>query len=187
MVLIVDVVRDRKIMQIYTVLKIEANGNLSFLFSKEKFCQGNVSSLSFAIRYRLISDLTRITYAAISLSLHTSRQAKWSRNCCLLLQQCKHSRFLLHRLFQLWSQVFVEVPKHFRFTMRLDLVHAIKAGLRSIKPDNLFDDSAFRRRLPLLQFAHKTSSCLACENEFQLKQKLKRRNTFPFQALAYAL
>jgi len=92
MVLIVDVVRDRKIMQIYTVLKIEANCNLSFfvyirfcdvglrkartLFSEEKFCQGNVSSLSFAICYRLISDLTGITYAAISLSLHTSRQTK---------------------------------------------------------------------------------------------------------------
>jgi len=43
------------------------------------------------------------------------------------------------------------------------------------------------RRLPLLQFARKTSFCLACENEFHLKQKLKRRNTFPFQALAYAL
>ena len=28
--------------------------------------------------------------------------------------------------------------------------------------------------------------CLACENEFHSKQKLKRRNTFPFQALAYA-
>ena len=92
MVLIVDVVRDRKIMQIYTVLKIEANNNLSFfvyirfcdvglrkaktLFSKEEFCQGNVSSLSFAICYRLISDLMRITYAAISLSLHTSCQTK---------------------------------------------------------------------------------------------------------------
>ena len=50
-------------MQIYTVLKIEVNGNLSFfvdihfcdfglpkaktLFSEENFCQGNVSSLSF--------------------------------------------------------------------------------------------------------------------------------------------
>ena len=93
MVLIVDVVRDQKIMQIYTVLKIEANGNWSFfvyirfcdfglrkaktyLFSEEKFCQGNVSTLSFAIFYRLISDLTQITYAAISLSLHTSRQTK---------------------------------------------------------------------------------------------------------------
>ena len=43
------------------------------------------------------------------------------------------------------------------------------------------------RRLPLLQFARKTSSCLACENEFHSKQKLKQRNTFPFQALAYAL
>ena len=92
MVLIVDVVRHRKIMQIYTVLKIEANGNLSFfvymrfcdvglrkaktLFSEENFCQGIVSSLSFAICYRLISNLTWITYAAISLSLHTSRQMK---------------------------------------------------------------------------------------------------------------
>ena len=94
MVLIIDVIRDRKIMQIPpTVLKIEVNGNWSFfvyirfcnvgvrkaktyLFSEEKFCQGNVSSLSFAICYRLISDLTRITYAAISLSLHTSCQTK---------------------------------------------------------------------------------------------------------------
>ena len=92
MVLIIDVVCDRNILQIYTVLKIEANGNLSFfvyvrfcdvglrkaktLFSEENFCQGNVSSLSFAICYCLISDLTWITYAAISLSLHTSRQTK---------------------------------------------------------------------------------------------------------------
>ena len=43
------------------------------------------------------------------------------------------------------------------------------------------------RRLPLLQFACKTSMCLACENEFHLEQKLKRRNTLTFHALAYAL
>ena len=37
MVLIVDAVRDRKIMQIYTVLKIDANGNWSF-FVYIRFC-----------------------------------------------------------------------------------------------------------------------------------------------------
>ena len=95
-------------MQIYTVLKIEANCNLSFfvyirfcdaalpkvglpkaktLFSEANFCQGKASSFSFAICYRLISDLTRITYAAISLGMHSSRQTKG----CLILQRSTHT------------------------------------------------------------------------------------------------
>ena len=43
---------------------------------------------------------------------HSSRQRKRSRNHCLLLQQCTHTK-LLHRLLQLWSPQFVKAPSRF--------------------------------------------------------------------------
>ena len=67
---------------------------------------------------------------------HSSRQRKRSRNHRLLLQQCMQTKLFLHRLLQLWSPQFVEAPSRFYLTVRL--AHAIKTGLRSIKPVNLF-------------------------------------------------
>ena len=67
---------------------------------------------------------------------HSSRQRKRSRNHRLLLQQCTHTKLFLHRLLQLWSPQFVEAPSRFYSTVRL--AHAIKTGLRSIRPVNLF-------------------------------------------------
>ena len=46
-------------------------------------------------------------------STHSSRQRKRSRNHRLLLQQCTYTKLLLHRLLQLWSPQFVEVPSRF--------------------------------------------------------------------------
>ena len=67
---------------------------------------------------------------------HSSRQRKRSCNHRLLLQQCMNTKLFLHRQLQLWSPQFVEAPSHFNSTVHL--AHAIKTGLQSIKPVNLF-------------------------------------------------
>ena len=67
---------------------------------------------------------------------HSSRQRKRSCNHRLLLQQCMNTKLFLHWLLQLWSPQFVEAPSRFNSTVRL--AHAIKTGLQSIKPVNLF-------------------------------------------------
>ena len=67
---------------------------------------------------------------------HSSCQRKWSHNHFLLLQQYAHTKLFLHGLLQLWSPQFVEAPS--RFYSTVCLAHAIKTGLRLIKPVNLF-------------------------------------------------
>ena len=74
---------------------------------------------------------------------HSSRPTKWSRNPCLCLRQCKDTKFLLHRLFQLWSQLSV-CGSAIGFSVNVGSARVIKTGLRSNKQDNVFDVSAFR-------------------------------------------
>ena len=68
-------------------------------------------------------------------TLHSSRQKKRSCNHRLLLQQCMNTKLFLHRLLQLWSPV---CGSAITFNSTVRLAHAIKTGLQSIKPVNLF-------------------------------------------------
>ena len=128
--------------------EIEANRNLSFflhkfgwylkakvgfLKAKTLFTEGK-GFFAFFSDQAMFDPWSFVDYRRDDSTPNSSRQRKRSRNH-RLLQQCTYPKLFPHRLLQLWSPKFVGAPS--RFYSTVCLAHAIKTGLRSIKPVNL--------------------------------------------------
>ena len=97
--------------------------------------------LSLAIWYSSISDLTWITYVAIPLRIPAvKRNDHWIISYVFDSARIPNSFFVDCFSFEancLWKRHCVSGG---------GTVHSIETGLRSTKPNNLFNDSAFRRQ-----------------------------------------
>ena len=108
---------------------------VGLLKAKTLFTEGK-GFFAFFSDQAMFDPWSFVDYRRSDSTPNSSRQRKRSRNHRQLLQQCTHTKLFPHRLLQLWSPKFVGAPSRFYSTVRL--AHAIKTGLRSIKPVNLF-------------------------------------------------
>ena len=108
---------------------------VSLLKAKTLFAEGK-GFFTFFSNQAMLYPWSLMDHRRCNSTLHSSRQRKRSCNHRLLLLQCMNTKLFLRRLLQLWSPQFVEAPSRFNSTVHL--AHAIKTGLQSIKPVNLF-------------------------------------------------
>ena len=108
---------------------------VGFLKAKTLFIEGK-GFLAFFSNQAMFDLWSLVDHRRGDSTPNSSRQRKRSCYHRLLLQQCTHTKLFPHRLLQLWSPKFVGAPSRFYSTVRL--AHAVKTGLRSIRPVNLF-------------------------------------------------
>ena len=90
--------------------------NIDDLFSLDSRIISGWSLYNWELLWKLFYFWFHVNHMCSDSNPHSSRQTKWSRNPCLCLRLCKDTKFLFHRLFQLWSQLFVEAPLCFKLT-----------------------------------------------------------------------